>query len=71
MFRRQYLMKNHRKEIQNLIDKEEQKDDKNETLIDVCLHQLGGKIWYTDGTRYFTVRVNNKYVTTRTARLFL
>ena len=52
---------NHRKEIQNLIDKEEQKDDKNETLIDVCLHQLGGKIWYTDGTRYFTVRVDNKY----------
>jgi hypothetical protein len=52
---------NHRKEIQNLIDKEEQKDDKNKTLIDTCLHQLGGKIWHTDGKRYFTVRVNNKY----------
>ena len=53
---------NHRKEIQNIIDKEEQKDEyKNKTLIDTCLHQLGGKILYTDGKRYFTVRVNNKY----------
>ena len=51
----------HCKEIQNIIDKEEKKDDKNKTLIDTCLHQLGGKIWHTDGKRYFTVRVNNKY----------